>query len=513
MIPPVQNPIIFADVPDPDVIRVGDVYYMTSTTMYFNPGCPIMKSTDLIHWEIIGYVYDILEDMDAMNLHDGKHDYGKGSWASCLRYHQGLFYVIFAAYSSQRTYVYTTTNIESGTWSKHVIEGIYHDMSMLFDDDGRVYMVYGGGVIKVVEMTSCGTAIKKQGMNKVIIGNADITGRDGLAEGAHIYKINGFYYIFIICWPKTGKKRRIQVCYRSDKIDGMYEGKIILDDDLGFHNAGVAQGGIVDSACGQWYGLLFQDHGAVGRIPVLVPVLWVDGWPMMGEDGLVPSAFALPAPEDARAPIYTSDDFDSTSLKRQWQWNHNPLNSHWNTTSRPGWLRLITGIVCKSLTDARNTLTQRTFGPVCSGSIKIDVRNMLSGDFAGLAVLQDQYGTVAVKMDNGQKYFIMTKAVDQTKEPNAQGKQLYKTGIKDDEIACLTLDADVVYLKIDCDFTDGIDEARFYYRFDEQQWMPIGDVLKMSYRLSHFTGYRFALFNYATEQAGGFVDVDWFRLN
>jgi len=499
------NPFIWADVPDPDVIRVGDTYYMTSTTMYFTPGCPVMKSKDLVNWEIINYVYDILDDSDKMTLKNGQHDYGRGSWASCLRYHNGIYYVSFVAYNTGKTYIFQTKDIETGPWKRYVIDGIYHDMSLLFDDDGRVYMVYGAGTIKVIELTSDATAIKPGGLNKVIIENADISGGNSLAEGAHIYKLNGKYYIFIICWPRTGTGRRIEACYRSDRIDGEYEGKVVLDDNIGFQNAGVAQGGIIDTPDGDWYALLFQDHGAVGRVPVLVPVKWENDCPIFGINGKVPHEMPVPVKGYEKKNIVISDDFDNPKLALEWQWNHNPDNVHWSLTARPGWLRLTAGSLCHSLTDARNTLTQRTFGPECSGTVYIDVSNMYNGDFAGLAALQDMYGFVGVKMDNGQKYIIMSKAAEQT------GKE-YQTGIPANEIECIELNQNMLYLKINFDFKDTIDEAYFYYSLDGNQWNKIGDKLKMTYRLSHFTGYRFALFNYATKTTGGYVDFDYFKV-
>jgi beta-xylosidase len=486
-----KNPVIWADVPDLDIIRVGDTYYMTSTTMYFTPGCPVMRSKDLVNWEIINYVYDILDDNDHMNLQNGKHDYGRGSWASCLRFHGGIFYVAFAAYNTDKTYVFQTEDIENGKWKKFVIDGVYHDMSILFDD-GKVFMVYGAGEIKIIELTADVTAIKPGGMNKTIIKNADPTGGNGLAEGSHIYKINGFYYIFIISWPKN--RRRIQVCYRCEKIDGDYECKIILDDNIGFQNAGVAQGGIVQTVSGEWFAMLFQDHGAVGRIPVVLPVDWVDNWPL-------PRTTEKVVASDVEG-IIKSDEFDDETLNLKWQWNHNPVNSHWSFRERAGWLRLTTPGVSRSLSDAKNTLTQRTFGPKCTGILKADVSNMKNGDIAGLAALQDQYGFVGVKMTNNEKHVIMAAA------PEAEN---YEIGIPETEIEAVKLMQDLIFFRVDFNFKEAIDEADFYFSPCGKNWTKIGCKLKMSYRLTHFTGYRFAIFNFATKEAGGYVDFDWFK--
>jgi len=487
------NPFIWADVPDLDIIRVGENYYMTSTTMYFNPGCPVMKSKDLVNWEIVNYVYDTLSDCDHMTLKNGKHDYGRGSWASAIRYHNDTFYVTFAAYNTNTTYIFKTKDIENGPWERHELEGVYHDMSILFDDDGRVYMVYGAGAIKIIELTADASAIKPDGMNKTIIEHADPSGTNSLAEGAHIYKLDGKYYIFIIAWPRTGHGRRIQVCFRADSIDGVYENKVILDDDMGFKNAGVAQGGIVDTPTGDWYSLLFQDHGAVGRIPVLVPMIWQDGWPILGENGKVPKELPYPSEPVLTSDLIISDEFEAKKLPLQWQWNHNPDNDNWSLTDRSGWLRLTTGDVMKHLFAARNTLTQRTFGPKCSGSMLVDVSNMKDGDYAGLAALQDFYGFVGVKKVGNEKFIV---------------QQMHS---REEEL--IPLAQEEVYFKVAFDFEDAIDEARFYFSLCGKVWIQIGGVLKMEYRLTHFTGYRFALFNFATKEAGGYVDFDWFRVS
>jgi len=269
----------------------------------------------------------------------------------------------------------------------------------------------------------------------------------------------------------------------------------VLDDDLGFKNAGVAQGGIIDTPDGNWYGLLFQDHGAVGRIPVLVPVHWKDGWPIFGIDGKVPVHMPYPLKPHPTAALVVSDDFEEDKLPLQWQWNHNPVSTGWSLHSRRGWLRLTTTHIAKNLVEARNTLTQRTFGPVCLGSVLLDTSQMKNGDFAGFAALAEYYGFVGVKMVNGCKYVVVAKAPDAT------------------EVESVSLEQDTVQLRIDFNFTDAVDEANFYYSLCGTKWRKIGNTLKMRYTLAHFTGYRFALFNYATENIGGYVDFDRFTVS
>jgi beta-xylosidase len=149
-----RNPIIWADVPDMAMIRVGDTYYMSSTTMHMSPGLPIMKSKDLVNWELIGYAYDTLADNDALTLSNGKTAYGQGSWASSLRYHNGTFYASTFSASTGKTHIYTTKDIEKGPWTEISFRPSMHDHSLFFDDDRRIYMLYGGGNLRLTELTA-----------------------------------------------------------------------------------------------------------------------------------------------------------------------------------------------------------------------------------------------------------------------------------------------------------------------------------------------------------------------
>jgi beta-xylosidase len=492
----VKNPAIWADVPDVDVIRIGDYFYMSSTSMHLMPGVPIMRSSDLAHWEIISYVYDTLEDNDAHNLKNDKNVYGKGSWAGSLRFHNGVYYVCFASYDTGNTYIYRTTDIVKGPWERSVFGGVCHDPSLLFDDDGRVYVIYGSGTIRIRELTKNAAAFLEGGVNKTIIQTPP-KGDIVQAEGSHAYKINGYYYIFLISWPSAG--RRTEWCYRSKNLLEGYEGKIVLDDDVGYRNKGVAQGGIFDTPSGDWYAMLFQDHDAVGRVPVLVPVNWTGGWPMLGTDGKVPATFTVPFPPAPDTAIVVSDEFNQkkNKLGLTWQWNHNPDDANWSLTKRPGCLRLTTGATAKNILRARNTLSQRTEGPGCSGETLLFTAGMKPGDCAGLAAFQNGYGLIGVQVtDTGEKRVVM--AVN-----GGQGDP--KTP------ASVSVNEDGIYLKISFDFANSRDKAAFFYSLDGIKWISIGTELKMEYTLDHFMGYRIALFNYTVRTAGGYADFDYFH--
>jgi beta-xylosidase len=270
---------------------------------------------------------------------------------------------------------------------------------------------------------------------------------------------------------------------------------------MALQDKGVAQGGLVDTPDGRWFAYLFRDFGSVGRIPYLVPVKWEDGWPVLGVNGKVPDNLDLPASKGLIPGIVASDEFSrkkgDPALPLVWQWNHNPDNSLWSVTQHKGFLRLKTGRVDTILVSARNTLTQRTFGPECQGSTAIDVSGMKEGDFAGLTLLQRKFGIVGVKFMNGAKSVIMINA--QTGKPV--------------EAEYVPLKQKTVYLKAVCNFRDKADIANFFYSLDGKKWIPVGTQLKMEYSMPHFMGYRFGLFNYSTRTPGGYVDFDWFRIN
>ena len=878
------NPVMYADVPDVDVIRVDDAYYMVSTTMHLSPGCPVMKSTDLVNWETVSYTYDILDDGDKFALRNGESDYGSGSWAASIRHYNGKYYVSFASLSTGKTYIFSTTDVENGTWHRSEFSGYLHDVSLLTTQDDGMYVVYGSGTARCRPVYEDENGDITLGDEVTLI---EYTGLDNdgnpvngpvsyISEGIHAYEIGDYYYLFMIQWPTGG--RRQEICWRASSLDGPWESRKVFDSGLEFDgqmdNAGVAQGGVVQAADGSWYAMLFQDHGSVGRIPVLVPVTWEDGWPVFGdENGQAPVEMDLPGTYTGEKDIVVSDEFyngqphsfaasngsvstaadtatqnvaaaeaqptadqgaermelivnggfedgtenwatqqtatltpvdedgntvllvsdrtntasgpkqlltgkvhagqtiyvsarvrydegpdtkqfhismqnnadgnlwdgidnaGSATAKRgewttitgsytipndadlsyssifvetnwtpeqdpdtdlfdfyvddvsvtveveepdygiivnggfengsepwavqeastleivteeafsgsysakisdrtntasgpkqvltgqlsqgqkvqvsakvkyndgpasktfnfciqcgdwrgidvvgsvtaqkgqwatitgaytipndadmsyvgcfietawtatpdptndlfdiyvddvsvvvlpdekepvepgenddngsyldlAWQWNHNPNNNDWSLTQRNGFLRLTTGTKAKNILEARNTLTQRTYGPTCSGNVALEIAGMKNGDVAGLAAFQQRYGYVGVKMENGTKYLVMTKT-ESDSDPNGT------------EVERVALDNGVnrVYLRVDFDYTQRKDQATFFYSLDGAAWTQIGNTLQMAYTMPHFMGYRFGLFNYATQTTGGYVDFDYFHVS
>jgi beta-xylosidase len=488
---PARNPILWADVPDPSVVRVDSVYYMTSTTMHMSPGVPVMRSTNLVDWKTIGYVYHELANADALFMRQGQNAYGRGTWASSLRHRDGHFYVVTFSYTTGETYVFTTGDVERGPWRKVSLGGLYHDPSLFFDDDGRVYLVYGAGDIRIVELTADARTVKPGGVDRVLIPKAG--GIAGSAfyvpgEGSHVAKIGDRYYLFLIAWPRGGM--RTELVYRADSLEGLWEGRIALEDD------GIAQGGIVDTPDGRWYGLLFGDRGAVGRIPYLVPVTWSDGWPVFGMDGAVPDTLDVPSDGTGVRGIVASDEFGEPHFGPAWQWNHQPDGDRWSLTARPGWLRIENGRTARSLVGARNTLTQRTFGPRSSATTLLDAGGLADGDAAGLGILMEHYAWIGVVREGDRSNLVVTALLD--------GEEV--------ETARVPLGRDAVHLRVDADFRDMMDEATFSYSLDGDAWTPIGGPFAMRYTLGHFMGARFGLFSYARHSPGGWADFDYLRL-
>lgn len=488
-----RNPIIWADVPDTSVLRVGDTYYMSSTTMHMVPGLPIMYSKDLINWKLASYAHYSLGDTVGLNLNNGRSEYGNGSWASSLRFYKGKFYVSTFAISTGKTHIYSTDAPFSGKWEEKSFSPMLHDSSLFFDDDGRVYMIYAANNIRIVELKEDLTGIKPGGIDKEIIhqiGRA-AGGQIGLGgEGSQMFKVNGKYYLFNITWPRNDM--RTELVSRADSITGPYETRVCMKD------RGIAQGGIFDSPDGKWYAVLFRDSGAVGRIPYLMPVEWSDGWPVLGVDGKVPQTLDIPVANDPIPAIVASDDFESSSLNPVWQWNHNPVEKDWSLTARPGFMRITTGRIDKNILDAKNMLTQRTFGPACSAVIKLDVSGMKDGDCAGLCALQKTYGYIAALKSGEEKSIAVFSKPD---------------GVHQQATEFIPLNQNTVWFKISCDFQDQKDVARFYYSLNGTDWISLGEELHMVYTLPHFMGYRFGLFNFATKSAGGTVDFDSYKIS
>ena len=517
---PSINPIIPMDYPDPDIIRVDDTYYMVSTTMYFFPGCEILRSYDLLHWEHAGFVYDRLDSTDRQTLSGKENAYGNGMWAASLRYHDGLFYIVFVANDTHKTYLYTAKDV-NGPWKKSEMEGFFHDNSLFFDDDGKVYIVYGNREIYLTELSKELTSPQENGLHRLVVKDSD----DAYLgyEGSHMYKIDGKYYIFFIHIPKSTAKRT-ESCFVSDSLTGEFVGCDVFDDDNGFFNSGIAQGGIVQDPSGKWYSIMFQDSGAVGRIPYLVPIsfegnnssaLRAGNIPVFGDNGKLPANIET---QDLRpgyeyAPLYGSDDFkgdgENFGFKSFWQFNHEPDLSLISNDKAAGTVTITTGKISTNLVQARNTLTQRTIMPSCSAEVTLDGHDLGEGDYAGLCALQSSYGFIGLtRKDGALKLVVCSREIT---EPGIWGNR--KDDEAPEELASITLaDTETITLRADVDFTQMKDTAQFSYKTDDDaSFCNLGPEKKLFFKLDHFTGARFGLFVYSTKAVGGSATFSAFK--
>ena len=477
-----RNPLFWADYPDPDIIRVGEYYYLVTTTMHLMPGAPIMRSKDLQHWETVSYLFDELKDIPAYDLNGGTK-YGQGQWATSLRYHKGKFYALFVTNGVPGSWIYTTEDPAKG-WTLHShLKGFYHDASLFFDDDDRVYVFSGSGSVDITELEADLSKEKEGGFKRHL--EVQDTYDHGLLEGSRVIKHNGYYYLIMISWPRTG---RHQLAYRAKSLDGRWEKRDILTDN--FDQIGnVGQGTIVDGPNGEWYGVIFQDRGGVGRILTLSPVRWVDGWPLIGdEDGQVTPC----------------NEVSTVTLDRQW--NHNPDKTAYTYNAKKKELVLRTASVVDNLFMARNTLTWRMWGPTCSDTVCLDISGMKDGDRAGFAAFNGDAGLLTVCKDGGKTQLVLTE------ESVVLNQQKQVTDNKVTEKARVDIKGKQVWLRIHGDFNRGRDMATFEYSLDGKTFQPLGGEFKMRFDYRRlFMGTRYAVFNFATKVKGGQVKVKNFQ--
>ncbi|SDT67577.1 Beta-xylosidase [Mucilaginibacter mallensis] len=478
------NPLMWGDWPDPDIIRVGDEFYFISTSMHYVPGCPIAKSKDLVNWEMAGYAVPRYDEDPRYDMKGGSM-YLNGSWASTLRYHNGTFYAGFCTPSGFGTkeghFSICTAKDVNGPWTRTIFKESLYDPGLFFDDDGKVYVAHGQQKLFITELNSDARSVKVP--QKEIYNNPKYP----YLEGSHLYKVNGKYYLL----GSTGGTKGRQVCLRSDNIYGPYESKVVINDDHTYPGNGLHQGGMVQLKDGSWWFIIMQDRGPIGRVPNLEPVTWVDGWPMLGENGKGVDTFKKPNVGGVY-PITvpaTADEFNSPKLGLQWQWNHNPDPQKWSLTEHKGYMQLKANNA-KNLADARNTLTQRVQGPYSEGSVEMQVNGMKDGDVAGFGVFQFPYAFVSVQQNGTKRTIVMVNNDTTITTVNFTGNTIW-------------FKASVTHIGF---------KASFAYSVDGKNYQPIGNELKMGLGLD-WTANRFALFNYNTNKTGvgGYADFNWFH--
>ncbi|WAJ72021.1 glycoside hydrolase family 43 protein [Catenovulum adriaticum] len=528
------NPILNADYPDSDIEQVGDTYYMITSKQHMSPGMPILKSKDLVNWTNVGHAFPKLSWAPEYNW-DRMNGYSFGTWAGDIAYHEGKWYVYQIDYQNGLM-VTTADNIE-GPWSEPIMmlpkADVLDDPAVYWDKETKkAYMIINtgkkqkspdnkieGNENRIYEMSWDGTKILDEG--KLVY-----TGMG--AEAAKIYKIDGTWYIFMAQWTmgdkstkpgvKNPKNDRKQLVLRSDdSIYGPYEVKTVLEKGTEFNNRSASQGALVQAADKSWWYMhqLIQndDIPFQGRPQVLDPVTWIDGWPIIGVDedndgiGEPVKRYKKPINGYPIAAPSSDDDFSSDKLGFQWEWNHNPRDSHWSLTERPGWLRLKASKVLPNNSNhgpkinewtnndgsdsdfwrAPNTLSQRMMGITTGTAVaKFDISGMAPNQLAGFVRYGGVFNLLGVQMDeSGNKHlFYMDKMGNKTLGPKLTTNDLYVRT------------------------SNARNKATYEYSFDGKAFKAFGPTFTIAF--GKWTGDRLGFFSWNEEKDAGYIDVDWF---
>ena len=529
------NPLFYDEFSDPDVIRVGDDYYLAGTTMHTVPGLVILHSKDLVNWENISYCFDQFDfEEDQFSLKNHKEIYGQGIWAPAIRYANGQFYV-FSNINGKGLQCYTAKDIR-GPWEHHNMKGDIYDLSVLFDDDGKIYAIHKYGEVHCTELKPDMSG-PVEGTERVIIPEGN-----GVGEGHHMYKINGMYYLISTDYSPNGRT----LCSRSKSIWGPYETRVIsADETYGYNGVGrttvprgekyrigsngtkfgvspaspdatgcdnAHQGGIVQAKNGTWWALLMQDFHSIGRTVCLMPITWEDGWPMIGfkgNYGRAPRTWFKPdtqlgcyaigeEPQPMQAPYNRNENFDGKQLGRIWQWNHNPDNKMWSL--KGGRLRLNT-MPADELMWARNTLTQRVIGPKSIATVELYTKGMKDGDVCGLGNINVPCSWIGVMKWPGQP--LMLRCFEQMTNDTTTAAPA---------IAVPVIPANgKIWLRCIGDYDNN--QMQYAYSTDGVNFQTLGRTMPLTYQLITFQGSRHALFAFNVNgKNGGYAEFDNFKV-
>ena len=499
-----SNPLFYEEFEDPDIIRVGEDYYLAGTTMHMNPAVQLMHSKDLVNWELAGYCMDRLDLGPTFRL-EGGNVYGRGIWAPCIRYHKGIFYV-FSNVNGVGLQVFRSKSIQ-GPWERNQLPG-RHDLSVLFDDDGKIYIISGGGNPYPIEELTADLKAVVPGVRHQLVGR--------MGEGHHLYKIKG-KYVDVSAIPGVTVDQMVAI---ADSIDGPWTiERMVQGESLGVttvaplrappNDRGLTlhQGGIVDTPSGEWWGVIMSDHGSAGRMVALVPITWDNGFPLIGLPGNLrkaPNTWVKPNTGHAQAPkpaFIHDDSFDGPKLNPLWQWNHVPDDTKWSITEKPGVLRLHS-LPAPNFYSARNSICQRPPGPESIMTVELDTSGLVAGDTAGLALLSSPYAWIGVvKTAEGTTL----QMLDNT--GNGGGRRGAPGDPPNPPTMGLTNSPKHLWLRVACNFDT--DEAIFCWSVDGKEFKPLGQPFTMTFQLRTFQGVRPALFNFNTSgQPGGYTDFD-----
>lgn len=492
-----MNPVVYGDFPDNDVFLGpdGKTFYFSSSSFHYSPGAPILQSTDLVNWELIGHSVPTLDFGSNYFMENNKTAYNGGIWASTMRHRKSnnQWYWI-GCINFWTTYVYTAPDV-TGPWQQSAsFQPCFYDCGLLIDDDDTMYVAYGSDTVSVAQLSADGLSIVKT--QQVFSYPSECTG----IEGNRIYKINGLYYILDDC-----PSQAITEIWKSSSPFGPYERKILNNGiPSPIPNSGSPdQGSLIEAPNGQWYFMSFAWAYPLGRLPVLAPLTWgSDGFPILETvNGAWGESYPYPLPENINVPSWIGgDQFWGTSLGPAWEWNHNPDTTKFSLDS-PG-LTLQTATVTNDLYHARNTLIHRPNGQFPVGTVLVDFTNMADGDQCGLAIFRDQSAWIGV-VRSGNSYTV-TAVQGLTQDPNND----WATTSTGSIVGTASISVGQVYLQVGMDArADGSKQAWFSYSSDGNSFSPLGGAFALDSGWNYFMGYRFAIFNFAKESLGGSIKV------
>ena len=499
-----RNPILHADYSDPDVVRVGDDFYLVASSFNAAPGLPILHSRDLVNWTIIGHALPRQPPFDVFS----KPQHGNGAWAPAIRYHNASFYIFYA--DPDYGIYMTKSKDPAGPWSEPLLikaaKG-WIDPCPFWDDDGKAYLVSAfarsrsgiKSVLVVSRMNEEGTKLLDDGVI-VFDGHA----QDPTVEGPKLYKRNGFYYIFA---PAGGVESGWQLALRSKNIYGPYERRVVLAQGKTNIN-GPHQGAWVETLSGESWFIHFQDKGAYGRVVHLQPMKWADDWPIMGvdldKDGSSEPVMTHRKPNVGRTyPIGTpadSDEFNDHRFNLQWQWAANPQSNWAFPAAAYGFLRLLSVPApkdAKNFWDVPNLLLQKFPAPSFTATAKVTFTALNDGERTGLIVTGLDYAYLSVEKKDDGHY------ISQTLCQNAD------RGSAETETAGVKVDGNTFWLRV------RVEEnavCSFSFSINGKTYVPVGQQFKA--RQGKWIGAKVGIFavGKGTASEMGYADYDWFRV-
>ncbi|WP_423130441.1 glycoside hydrolase family 43 protein [Gaoshiqia sp. Z1-71] len=494
------NPIVPADFSDLDAIRVGDDYYAISSTMQYSPGMVILHSKDMVNWGVIGHVVDDLTRISPELNWDRMNCYGRGIWAGSIRYYKNRFWVYFG--TPDDGFFMSSAIDPAGHWEPlHQVWNVsgWDDCCSFCDDDGQLYFIATNFDLDPKNNKKYNIHLFKMAPDgKSLIMESDtIIYQSQGSEANKLYKINGLYYHY---FSEVKDEGRVIMMGRSENLYGPWEVKQLNHVDPK-NDREPNQGALLESASGEWYFLTHHGTGGhwEGRVVSLLPVIWMDRWPIIGEVGkdtigqMVWSGL-MPIEKDCKHGFQTSDDFNLPKLNVQWEWNYQPRTDKWSLTDRKGFLRLYafrpirpddsTRIILR----AGNTITQRVLRTKKSVvTVRMDISNMEDGQYAGITHLStESYSMFGVKQENGGRHLVY--------ECNGEASR----GIK--------LTGKYVWFKSKWDY-NGVNQ--YFICTNGKSYVPFGDSSQLTW--GSYRGDRIGIFNYNIKGEKGYVDVDWFR--